>query len=896
MLAAGTLVSVELPDREGEIIARVVKCSTQGRSCTLQVEETEELITGVNIAKCNYSIIEESESDDDPQADGENTDSEAGSEEEDGEEEEELEELDVFRDFNIDSDAFDQLITTDPSNLLQRSGDMATAARTAAKQLLDYAAKQAPVHDADGTTAALYVDGFDAEQIWLQLDMLSAPALKRARKQLKKTEAISTLMPADVEEALDELLGGGGELLEERENDSGSEDDEEEEEEEEFNSEDDDKKGMDYDALLEAGRKEKKARKDSGASVVESEDEGSEEDEESGEESEDDRSKSKRGKKQNTRNKYNNRLTNDEAIAAVEDDFMKLDEMEAFLQQAEREYAGEGTMNEEEEEKNGTLIENSDSEGDIDDEALGRDQHSSEDDASEDEDLQDGGYSGSDVEEAELEALLDNAAGLIGKKRKKGKKNKKKFAGGLSDSEEEEEEEEEEAELEEGAVDVMYEDFFGPRKLPRGGSGDKKKGAVEPGRKNKQQQRQQKKHRDVLAEDPTTSSEEDKQEDEGYSEEDEEDDLDDDLNEKPSSTHQRRLERTAMKIKKMEKEAMTEKPWWMQGEVIAGSRPKNSALEIDLDYETTVKPPPPPTEESTRSLEDLIKDRIGDGRFDDPIKFVPPPPEKTKTTVQLDDKKSAAGLGELYEQDYVRAVTGVVVDRDAPVRELATAQFKALSAALDALSHGHYRPVPNIEEVTVKVDVPAILMEEAAPAFVSTASMRAPEEVYKAGTGAITLAEDTTKDRNNQYVGEESDDEDTHGKNPHHAGLRVVLQPGGGFKSEAELTKEDRKRRRADKKRASKKRKVAAEENAAARAATMGTTRISNRKSEEEQQELRKLAKATKNSRAGGVSNYSRSAKVFAQLQAERDGAGVEGAAAAVANAGKSIRASGFKL
>jgi len=26
---------------QGELIARVLKCSTQGRSCTLQVEETE---------------------------------------------------------------------------------------------------------------------------------------------------------------------------------------------------------------------------------------------------------------------------------------------------------------------------------------------------------------------------------------------------------------------------------------------------------------------------------------------------------------------------------------------------------------------------------------------------------------------------------------------------------------------------------------------------------------------------------------------------------------------------------------------------------------------------------------------------------------------------------------
>lgn len=36
-------------------------------------------------------------------------------------------------------------------------------------------------------------------------------------------------------------------------------------------------------------------------------------------------------------------------------------------------------------------------------------------------------------------------------------------------------------------------------------------------------------------------------------------------------------------------------------------RPVNSALELDLDFERTMKPPPAPTEEGTASLEDLIR-------------------------------------------------------------------------------------------------------------------------------------------------------------------------------------------------------------------------------------------------------------------------------------------------
>lgn len=45
-----------------------------------------------------------------------------------------------------------------------------------------------------------------------------------------------------------------------------------------------------------------------------------------------------------------------------------------------------------------------------------------------------------------------------------------------------------------------------------------------------------------------------------------------------------------------------------------------------------------------------------DQRFDDVVRVVPPPIEGRKKEVELDDSKSKAGLGELYEQDYVRQV------------------------------------------------------------------------------------------------------------------------------------------------------------------------------------------------------------------------------------------------
>lgn len=45
-------------------------------------------------------------------------------------------------------------------------------------------------------------------------------------------------------------------------------------------------------------------------------------------------------------------------------------------------------------------------------------------------------------------------------------------------------------------------------------------------------------------------------------------------------------------------------------QVTAAKRPKNSALEVDLDFEHNVRPTPVITEEVTASIEDMIKNRI----------------------------------------------------------------------------------------------------------------------------------------------------------------------------------------------------------------------------------------------------------------------------------------------
>ncbi|XP_056851034.1 M phase phosphoprotein 10 isoform X3 [Raphanus sativus] len=224
------------------------------------------------------------------------------------------------------------------------------------------------------------------------------------------------------------------------------------------------------------------------------------------------------------------------------------------------------------------------------------------------------------------------------------------------------------------------------------------------------------------------------------------------------STHEKELLKLQSKIEQMEKANLDPKHWTMQGEVTATKRPKNSALEVDLDFEHNARPPPVITEEVTASLEDMIKSRIIEGRFDD-VQRPPSLPTKSKREAkELDDSKSKKGLAEVYEEEYVQKSNPAFAPAtfSDELKKEASMLFKKLCLKLDALSHFHFTPKPVIEEMSIQTNVPAIAMEEVAPVAVSDAAMLAPEEIF-AGTGKI--------------------------------------------KDESELTQEERKRRRAKKKR-----------------------------------------------------------------------------------------------
>lgn len=163
---------------------------------------------------------------------------------------------------------------------------------------------------------------------------------------------------------------------------------------------------------------------------------------------------------------------------------------------------------------------------------------------------------------------------------------------------------------EEGGANIRYEDFFVP-------------GKQTPKRKRKQDES-------------------------GGSEAEDEDD---ELKKGKLSTYEKERQKIEAKIKEMEEANLGEKDWTMQGEVTAAKRPKDSALEVDLDFEQNVRPPPVITEEVTASLEDIIKKRILEGNFDDVQRAPKLPSKAPKEFKELDDKKSKKGLAEVYEED-----------------------------------------------------------------------------------------------------------------------------------------------------------------------------------------------------------------------------------------------------
>jgi U3 small nucleolar RNA-associated protein MPP10 len=213
------------------------------------------------------------------------------------------------------------------------------------------------------------------------------------------------------------------------------------------------------------------------------------------------------------------------------------------------------------------------------------------------------------------------------------------------------------------------------------------------------------------------------------------------------STHERKQAKIAEEIRKLEAANVAKREWQLSGEARAADRPLNSLLEENLEFERAGKPVPIATAEVSEDIEALIKRRILAGEFDEVQRRRPDDlatgPKVRRGQLELDDTKSGKGLAEIYEEEHLRTNDPNFVDaKDEKLKkehDEISAMWKKLSAKLDSLSSSHFKPKPAAPNLEIRVDAPAIEMEDARPTAsgdIAGASMLAPQEVYKPGDEA----------------------------------------------------------------------------------------------------------------------------------------------------------------
>ncbi|XP_017259376.1 U3 small nucleolar ribonucleoprotein protein MPP10 [Kryptolebias marmoratus] len=212
------------------------------------------------------------------------------------------------------------------------------------------------------------------------------------------------------------------------------------------------------------------------------------------------------------------------------------------------------------------------------------------------------------------------------------------------------------------------------------------------------------------------------------------------------SSFEKRQEKMLQKISDLEKAALEKKSWQLSGEVTAQTRPENSMLEEDVEFEQASRTAPAVTEETTLQLEDIIKQRIKDQAFDDVVRKEKPKEEvfEYKKRLTLDHEKSKQSLAEIYEQEYIKQTQQNTEEEENPAHVEIQKLMDQLFLKLDALSNFHFTPKPPVPEVKVVSNLPSITMEEVAPVSTSDATLLAPEEIKEKNKAGDILG-DTEK-------------------------------------------------------------------------------------------------------------------------------------------------------
>ncbi|KAF9526428.1 U3 small nucleolar ribonucleoprotein complex, subunit Mpp10 [Crepidotus variabilis] len=224
--------------------------------------------------------------------------------------------------------------------------------------------------------------------------------------------------------------------------------------------------------------------------------------------------------------------------------------------------------------------------------------------------------------------------------------------------------------------------------------------------------------------------------------EDEQDDM---------TTHERRMATLREQIKELESENVAQKDWTLMGEAGSRQRPQNSLLEEDLDFDRVRKAVPVITEEEVKSLEETIKARILEGRFDDVVRIraFEDKPFLPSKFFELQDAKSKESLAQIYENDFLATQPGGKLpdDRDGKLQkehDAINALWEKICGKLDALSNAHFVPKQPKATISTVTNAPTVSIESTLPTSKSATSMLAPEEVFSSSPSALKVRSEMT--------------------------------------------------------------------------------------------------------------------------------------------------------
>lgn len=206
-------------------------------------------------------------------------------------------------------------------------------------------------------------------------------------------------------------------------------------------------------------------------------------------------------------------------------------------------------------------------------------------------------------------------------------------------------------------------------------------------------------------------------------------------------------EKIKKQIQEYENSLLKPLPWHLTGEVAASSRPIDSLIYHETEFDSNTKQDLLVDKALTERIEEITIMAIRNKAFFDVERKYKPTEEAIhfKREVALEQTKSKKSLAEVYEEDYLKKQNKQEEEVENPkhveIRKLMNSLFPQLHALFS------YIPKPAIPEIKIISNLPAVTVEDVAPTSVSDATLLAPEEVKKKSGLVKGKTERTDTDR-----------------------------------------------------------------------------------------------------------------------------------------------------